>query len=71
MDMDRIMPVTLCSTLGGGDEVVDMLEDIDGEERRRRCSAQYHLTVMVRQQQQAIGARKAAVEEDWTRLCMG
>jgi hypothetical protein len=30
-----------------------------------------HLTVMVRQRQQAIGARKAAVEEDWTRLCMG
>jgi hypothetical protein len=41
MDMDRIMPVTLWSTLGGGDEV-DMLEDIDGEERRRWCSAQYH-----------------------------
>lgn len=32
MDMERIMPVTLWSTLGGGDEV-DMLEDIDGARR--------------------------------------
>jgi hypothetical protein len=31
MDMDRIMPVTFWSTLGGGDEV-DILEDIDTEE---------------------------------------
>ena len=66
MDMDRIMPVTLWSTLGGGDEV-DMLEDIDGKERRW-WSAQHHLTVMERQRQHPIGARKAAVEEDWKRL---
>ena len=70
MDMDRIMPVTLWSTLGGGDEV-DMLEDIDGKERRRWWSAQHHLTVMQRQRQQVIGARKAGVEEDWKRLRMG
>jgi hypothetical protein len=31
MDMDRIMPVTFWSTLGGGDEV-DISEDIDTEE---------------------------------------
>jgi hypothetical protein len=45
MDMDRIMPVTFWSTLGGGDEV-DILEDIDTEEGGGKWvgSDQHHLT---------------------------